>query len=345
MPGKRSEVIIIGDIKTPAETGEYVKGFALDGFNFEYWDVKSQKQWLKRFPELDDIIPYNTDNRRNIGYLIAYERGRGCIIAMDDDNYPGETDFIGGHDKVGKTLRLPTVRSTSGWFNVCDMLKTEDGQRVYPRGFPYAYRWPENDEQEILESEGRIVVNAGLWLDDPDIDAVTRLNKPVKTVELINEVMVLDPSTNCPFNTQNTAIHGEILPAYYYVVMGYSLSGLKIDRYGDIWSSYLARKIIDRMGDRVAFGTPLTIHKRHDHDLMKDLGQEYWGMVLTNKLVKVLDAIELAENSYSDCYRELSHKLEEKIKEDDGLSLEVKNYFYKVTKNMRIWLDVCGELI
>ena len=341
---KEVEVIVIGDNKTPSETSEYVKRFAKDGFNFEYWDIEKQKQWLKRFPELDDIIPYNTDNRRNVGYLVAYERGSDCLISMDDDNYPGDDDFMGGHARVGKTLRLPTVRSNSGWFNVCDMLEIEDGQRVYPRGYPYASRWVKDEAYEIDEAEGKIVVNAGLWLGDPDVDAVTRLNRPVNVLGLKRDILVLDPSTNCPFNTQNTAFHREILPAYYYVLMGESLGGLKIDRYGDIWSSYLSRKVIDRMGGRVSFGTPLTIHRRHDHDLLKDLGQEYWGMMLTNSLVVILEQIHLTNNSYFENYKELSLKLEEKVSEQNGLSKEIKRYFYKICGNMRIWVDVCSAL-
>lgn len=338
------EVIVIGDLKSSVETSEYVSGFIKKGFHFEYWDVKAQKEWLKRFPDLDAMIPYNTDNRRNIGYLIAYERGRQCIIALDDDNYPTNDDFFGAHARVGKTLTLPTVSSKSGWFNICDMLEFEGGHRVYPRGYPYSKRWAQDESRDISESTGRIVVNAGLWLDDPDIDAVTRLNRPVTALELKNEVFVLDPSTNCPFNTQNTGFHRDIIPAYYYVVMGEDLGGLKIDRYGDIWSSYLARKVIDAMNDRVAFGTPLTRHKRHAHDLMKDLGQEYWGMVLTNRLVQILSSIQLSSSAYTDCTRELSLKLEREVATQDDLSDGIKRYFNKIFKNMRIWLDVCSDL-
>ena len=342
---KDVEVIIIGDLKSHSETEAYTTRYAKNGFRFEYWNVPSQKQWLKRFPDLDAIIPYNTDNRRNIGYLIAYERGRECIIALDDDNYPTEEDFFGQHGIVGKIATLPTISSNSGWYNVCDMLELEGDHRVYPRGYPYAKRWVKDEKSTITDAIGRVVVNAGLWLDDPDIDAVTRLNRPIKATGLRRyDHLVLDPSTNCPFNTQNTAFHRDILPSYYYVVMGENLGGLKIDRYGDIWSSYLSRKVIDRMDDRVAFGKPLTIHRRHEHDLLKDLGQEYWGMVLTNRLIELLSNITLTKRTYSECYIELSEKLDMAIVDQSDVQDEVKRYFSKICANMRIWVDVCSVL-
>lgn len=338
------EVLVIGDLKTPKETREYAEKFRNKGFHFEYWDVNAQKSWLERFPELDRVIPYNSDNRRNIGYLIAYERGRECIIAVDDDNYPIEADYLEGHAKVGTKQRWKTVRSSSGWYNVCELLEIEGGYKLYPRGYPYAYRWLKDEYCEFFESEGRIVVNAGLWLGDPDVDAATRLYRPINSIGLKEKTLVLDPSTICPFNTQNTAFHRDILPCYYYIPMGEVIDGLKIDRYGDIWSSYFAKKVIDKMNDRVAFGVPLSRHERNTHDLLKDLGQEYWGMVLTNRLVDLLAQIELTATSYGDCYIELSHKLEAKIREPEDLSEGIKDYLSKICQNMRIWVGVCKEL-
>jgi len=338
------EVLVIGDQKTPEEAKEYVSKFVNQGFRFEYWDVHTQKRWLGRYPELDQMIAYNSDNRRNMGYLIAYERGCECVIAVDDDNHPTDADYVGGHAKVGTSQRWKTARSNSGWYNICELLEIDEDYTIYPRGYPYAYRWLEGEHYELFESEGRIVVNAGLWLGDPDVDAVTRLHRPISSIGLKEETIILDPSTNCPINSQNTAFHRDVLPCYYYVVMGQAIDGLKIDRYGDIWSGYLARKVIDKMDDRVAFGVPLSRHERHPHNLLKDLGQEYWGMVLTNRLIDLLMQIELRATNYGDCYAELSHKLEAKVREQKDFSKEVKSYFSKICRNMRIWVDVCKEL-
>jgi hypothetical protein len=338
------EILIIGDLKTPNGVTDYVAEFKKRGLHFEYWDVKAQTDWLQPFPEMAASIPYNSDNRRNIGYLIAYQRGRECLIALDDDNYPTEEDYIGGHEGIGGIQRCKTVRTESGWFNVCDLLEVKEGIPIYPRGYPYACRWKGDDHIEYFESDGRVVVNAGLWLGDPDVDAVTRLSCPIHSIALKEKRVMLDTSTNCPFNTQNTAFHRDVLPSYYYVVMGQVLDGLRIDRYGDIWSSYFSRKVIDKMDDRVTFGRPLTRHDRHPHDLLKDLGEEYSGMVLTNRLVSLLADIDLTKTSYPDNYVQLSHKLEDKVNEQEDVSKDVKRYFSLVCRNMRTWIDVCREL-
>ena len=42
------EIIIIGDVKSPAESAEFVSGFSRNGFNFEYWDILRQEEWLRQ---------------------------------------------------------------------------------------------------------------------------------------------------------------------------------------------------------------------------------------------------------------------------------------------------------
>jgi len=103
----------------------------------------------------------------------------------------------------------------------------------------------------------RAIVNAGLWLDDPDVDAITRLCNDIVTTEChsrpafffcnLHCLLVLmgrqrytrDSSyvmangTWCPFNSQNTALHRDLIPAYV-------LSPL-IGRMDDIWARFNPR--------------------------------------------------------------------------------------------------------
>lgn len=94
--------IIIGDLRTPndkcKDVADRVREF---GFEAYYLDVYSQKLWLRDFPKLAGIIPYNSDNRRNIGFLFAARSGAQTIISIDDDNYPTNDDFYGYHSVVG----------------------------------------------------------------------------------------------------------------------------------------------------------------------------------------------------------------------------------------------------
>src|SRR4029077_2093685 len=121
-----------------------------------------------------------SDNRRNVGYLMALESGADFLISIDDDNYcPEQDDFFSAHAVVcDSAVSQRTVQSDTNWFNVCDLLRFEPARCVYPRGFPYFSRHRSSSTRELrLEAEVRI--NAGLWLGDPDLDAPTWMAAPV----------------------------------------------------------------------------------------------------------------------------------------------------------------------
>jgi hypothetical protein len=345
--GHRQEVsfIVIGDLKTPhSSVRALIDNIAARGFDAQYYDVEQQERWLERFPDLRRIVPYNTDCRRSIGYLMAVEQGAEVIVLIDDDNFVTDGDYLAGHAIVGKTIEMDAVASSNGWFNVCSMMRTEPERVIYPRGYPYSKRW--NDGQITkFKDRGRVVLNAGLWLGDPDVDAVTRLNEPVTTVELLTKRLMLAPGTYSPINTQNTAFHRDMLPCYYYVLTGGEFKDLGIDRYGDIWSGLFAKKVVDHMGDRVTFGLPLTDHRRNWHDLFKDLQQELRGMIFTESLVQYLDDITLSADSYAEAYVQLAEKLHDRVVWEDRIDEKLRNYFSRLLEAMRIWVDSCGAML
>lgn len=340
---KDIEFIVIGDLKTPPETERVIEDIKNRELGGEYFDIPKQRKWLKRFPALEQTIPYNSDNRRNIGYLIAVERGAEIVISLDDDNYLREEDYLAGHQIVGTTQTLKSVESSNHWFNPCSMLQTEPKRTTYPRGFPYSKRW--KDDAQFTNSNGRIVINAGLWLNNPDVDAVTNLNEPIKSLSMSSEQVMLVPGTFAPINTQNTAFHRDVLPCYYYIVMGAQINGYTLDRYGDIWSGFFAKKVIDQVGDRVAFGHPLTDHRRNIHNLFEDLQNELWGMILTDKIVPIIESINLTAGTYSDIYVELSDKLKSAINSSNEFSDDIKAYFSQITYNMKVWVNVCTKIM
>lgn len=93
----------------------------------------------------------------------------------------------------------------------------------------------------------KVVVNAGLWLDDPDVDAITRLCNDISAVEYTREESFsMAKGTWCPFNSQNTALSREMIPAY-------CLSP-RVGRYDDIWASYVCLTIMDKFDHACVFG-------------------------------------------------------------------------------------------
>jgi|TARA_B100002003_G_scaffold249726_1_gene286834 hypothetical protein len=344
--GHKDEVgfIVIGDRKTPKEAGEEIKRIKGRGFEADYLDIPAQEDWLSRFANLKEMIPYNSDNRRNVGYLLAVEQGAEIIISIDDDNYAlTNEDYLAAHKIVGTFQEMKAARSDNGWYNICRLLETEPSRTIYPRGFPYYKRWA--DTADLTTASGRVVINVGLWLQHPDTDAVTNLNEPVKVTDMHSERIMLDHGVYTAINTQNTALHRDVLPAYYYILMGAPIEGNKIDRYGDIWSGFFIQKVINHMNERITVGPPLTNHIRNKHNLFNDLRQELWGMILTDYLTPILESIQLTAPTYDGAYFELANKLEKAVIDDDKASDEVKQYFRQMTEAMRIWVDVCREIM
>jgi hypothetical protein len=322
-------IVVVGDLKSPPETGAYCAQVARDlGCRVEYFDVERQRDYLRRSPALAEHLPYNTFSRRNIGDLYAYEEGASVIVRTDDDNYPlAGTDYLGGHAHVGVPTRLPTVSSRIGWYNCCELLEAAHGRPFYPRGFPYPLRWKDAG-LERREEQVRVGLNAGLWLGEPDVDAITRLAEPIDALRLRADapsVVALARGTWCAVNTQNTAYARELIPAAFVSPF--------LGRYDDIWSGYLLRKLMDHLDDRVSYGLPLVRQDRNVHDLWKDLEHEMKGNILTPHLLDVLGRKELKGTSYAACYAELADHLEREIQED-------RDYFAPVWTGMRIWAEI-----
>lgn len=339
------EILVIGDKKTPLGVEELMIKIRDKGINAEYFDISKQEEWLKKFPDLKNIIPYNSDNRRNIGYLIAAERGAEIIVAVDDDNYVDSSkDYLADQSIVGKTIDFEALSDESGWFNICSMMRFNPNRKIYPRGYPYAKRFKDG-KTSIRKVNGRIVINEGLWFEDPDIDSITRLTEDVKGEEVLKEQIFLDKGTFSPINTQNTAYHRDILPCLYFVLMGGKINGLVIERYGDIWFGLFAKKIIDHMGDYISFGKPFATHKRNTHNLLKDLKWEFWAIMFTETLAEFLDGVSLSSKNYADCYLELAGKLEKFIFDNEKIENDAKTYFKEVVDAMRIWVKTCNSVL
>jgi len=339
------EIIVIGDLKTPLDIDSFINKINESGYKVRYFDIPSQEKWLDKFPDLKKIVPYNSDNRRNIGYLMAVENGAEIIILVDDDNYPIESvDFLKEHSIVGQTINFEAVSDESKWFNICSMIKFNPERKIYPRGYPYSKRFKDGKITKTKKT-GKIIINEGLWLQDPDIDSITRLAEDVKGVEVLSESVVLDKGIFSPINSQNTAFHKDALPCSYFVLMGGNINGLVIERYGDIWFGYFAKKIIDHMGGFVRFGSPVALHKRNTHNILKDLKQEFWAIQFSEYLVDFIENVKLDSNTYSASYIELADKLEKFVLENKNFNPEAQIYFKQVVSAMKIWVEVCKKIL
>ncbi len=349
---KHVRLSIIIDRKTPASASAAAAKARDQGFDVWCPTLDEQVEYLKRVGAPDDWVPWNTDNRRNIGFLKAQERGADVLISIDDDNYClPDSDFVGCHHVVGQTVGELSGTQWAGanpWYNICDRLTTAQPQQIFARGFPYeSRRQPTAALAAVPASAGQriVAINAGLWTDDPDVDALTRLTLKPRVTSAQPAGVVMAPETWSPINTQNTALIGAAMPAYYYVRMGFPLQGLKIDRFGDILSGYFVQACAKHLGHVARIGDPVAEHRRSQHNLFKDLYFELAGVVLIEDLVPWLQQLKLSGSSYTEAYSALADALEAHAPSCKGFVWDEggREFLRDTAACMRTWLRVISN--
>lgn len=333
------DFIVIGDRKSAAGTAEFCATIR-QYYPCTYLDIPAQKQYLDRFPQLWSHLRLDSIQRRNIGLLMAYENGADVIITIDDDNFVMNQDFVGLHSVVGTRPQMPAYASTSGWFNVCSVLEVDGNLEFYHRGYPVEMRWIEMSHSTTIASSDRLIAgNAGFWLDNPDIDAVTRMvRQPV--VRGLKQPWTgnfcLHNGTWSPFNSQNTALMRSAIPAYF-------LSPY-VGRYDDIWASYILTRIAEHLNHCIAFGYPLVRQERNPHDLWKDLDVERNGMIMTGEFCAALRALNLKGMTYAECFGEVAAGLRQAWKEGANWTESQKDWRAKLLEGMEVWRNVFASL-
>ena len=242
--------VVVGDTKTPHE--EYEK---LDCI---YLDPDKQAEM---YPELSEAIGWKTIQRRNIGFVYAYEHGADVVATVDDDNIP--YDNWGTDLYVGKEVEVDYY--TNKELLVFDPLSVTNQSNLWHRGFPIDLLPYKN----LIEYKGKKkitpLIQADLWDGDPDIDAMCRLSfKPIVKFDTTSPFAAAEIS---PFNSQNTFIHRDALK--HYAVWPY------VGRMDDIWGGYYAQKMIG--ADKLIYNRASVYQDRNVQDLITNLEKEIIG--------------------------------------------------------------------
>jgi hypothetical protein len=276
--------------------------------NHAYYGIDYQH---KLYPKLSALIGENCIQRRSIGFLEALKWGADIVVSIDDDNVPlGDSYFDEMALLLGLRLRLRTTKgpsdspypftevglekqpnafnglsasSPSGWFDVGRLLISDDDGWPEHRGFPHTKR-----AEPVFEAitNARIGVAAGICMGDPDIGAVERIaNGPIVhgVSEILRSGVVTDPKkTWAVFNSQNTAVIRELVPAWFMFPHW--------GRYDDIMASLVVQRIMAERDLHVHFGRPFVWQQRNKHNLMQDLTMEIMGMQNIEKMAAFLES-------------------------------------------------------
>jgi len=332
--------VVTGDLKTPAEAKTFViESGVKHNVQTVYMDVEEQNEYLSRFPELKEHLPWNSIQRRNVSILYAYEQNVDVIITIDDDNFcDPNTDYIGlhlsnisGEERTG----LQMVSSSTKWYNVCEMLEEKNEVPFYHRGFPMEERWAKRVTELSPSAPNNTIVrvNAGLWLGDPDIDACARLANNIEAVSYRYQNhpnFCLASQTWSPFNSQNTAIHRDLIPAY--------ILSPNIGRMDDIWGSYVTLRLMEHFGHSVAFGQPIVRQDRNTHNYFRDHEKEAQGLELGQQFTLMLRTMELHSNTYLEGISEISSKLRTSVSMNSSLTNENdRQFILNLCDSLDVW--------
>lgn len=240
------QLVIVGDLKTPSD------------YHVENAIYLTPLEQHKMFPVFSEIMGWNNDCRRTVGFLYAIKTLNADIVAtVDDDNIP--LDGWGDNLMVGRRMDAVVYYTNLPMF---DPLIATSNPDLWYRGYPLPLIRSRRQFETAVES---VVCNvqSDFWNGNPDVDAICRMSvRDECTFEKHGPFTSNKPS---PFNSQNTFLHKDVLPDYFPFPF--------IERLCDIWASYYTQA----MGHKVIYGQASVEHRRNTHNLLRDMKMEYMG--------------------------------------------------------------------
>lgn len=275
--------VVVGDKKTPPSFS------SLSSPRLVYLSPDDQRALPYKIVSL---LPWNHFGRKNVGFLFAIHHGAETIYDVDDDNI-----FL--EDKMTLFDEKPThqVQSKSSVFNVYSCFQQRD-QGAYgvsspsfswPRGFPLdlisdpaTSRCGDNVLVAEQKERPSIGVLQSLANNDPDIDAIYRLTRPLPfSFDETNLQVVLPPGLMTPYNAQATMHFSK---AFWGMLLPITVHG----RVSDIWRSYWTQRLLWDVDLRLAFSNPWVLQDRNPHSYLGDFKAEEHLYHRSGALVKYL---------------------------------------------------------
>jgi hypothetical protein len=259
--------VIVGDTKTPHEM--YTSLEHEFGSCIVYLHPDQQETY---YPELSKTIGWKSIQRRNIGFIFAYDQGADIVATVDDDNIP--YDSWGDNLLVGQEVEIDIFKHKT--FNVFDPISPTNCSDLWHRGYPIEMVPEKNNIEYLGKDTRKVLIQADFWDGDPDIDALCRLSK--KPIVKFEEFNPFGSPDIAPFNSQNTFLLREVLP--YYAVLPHA------GRMDDIWGAYIVQHYFPCS---VVYNKASVYQARNPQDLVTNLENEVIGYRNTYKLLNDLE--------------------------------------------------------
>ena len=253
-------LVVVGDTKTPHQ--EY------KDLDCVYLSPDIQENISR---ELSDTIGWKSIQRRNLGFLFAYQQGADIVATVDDDNIP--YDDWGQNVLVGQEIECDLYEPED---DVFDPLSITNTLHIWHRGYPIELLQKRHRVEYKGKTKRKVLVQADLWDGDPDIDAMARLT--MKPIVKYNITSPYCSNKIAPFNSQNTFLAREVIP--FYTVLPH------VGRMDDIWGAYIMQYYFP---NSVIYNKASVYQDRNVQDLITNLEKEIIGYRNTFNLLNDLE--------------------------------------------------------
>jgi len=279
------------------------------GINASVWNRTDIERMLG---DRSWVISSRDSACRCFGFLVATAR---YVYTFDDDCTPPTADSGVPANPVLDHLQNLRAASHPDYFNT--MYDVE-----FVRGYPHALR------------RGRpTAISHGLWLNHPDLDAITQRRRPELRIEdEVPIVQTVPRGAQYSMCGMNMAFDRELIgPAMYFGLMG---DGQPWGRYDDLWAGWCSKAICDHLGFGVKTGRPYIVHHKASN-WRNNLEREAMGVRWASALHEFFDSVRFdgRHDTVTACYLELAAQVEERLASLDA-------YFVRLAEAMRVWTEL-----
>lgn len=232
------------------------------------------------------IIPRRSDTIRSYGFLKAWEAGLDVWTMDDDVRLIEDTDPLKSYKQINNIDSF----DCTGYYSVGSMTSTLEEMR----GYPYQHR------------RRPTAVQYGGWTNIPDFDAIKQITCLGEEGYSFDRAFEPVPThlgvTGC---IMNAYIPHRWIPAMYQLLMGLEEYG--VDRYGDIWSGLLMKRVADHLRESVVINGVASVRHERASNPWASLKREAPGFEANEGLWEQLLRVELTKDNPLQAYWELSN--------------------------------------
>jgi reversibly glycosylated polypeptide len=290
---------------------------------------------------LEHAIPRRNGASRSLGFLIAWKESDDdeVVVALDDDCRVESARFAEDVTRIFVDGVQHSAGVDGDFLNVLDLYEEVDGQRLFPRGFPYSLRGSYQISKLREHPAQRVVFNLGLWNGILDVNAIDKIQLPSWSID---SAVLRTPNAIIPTGvlaclcSMNMQFRRSVIPAAYQLPMHVEvLPNWVIDRYGDIWGGFIMKALADKRGDRVSVGAPLIRHLK-EGGFERNIWQEHAGHLVNDEFIDMLRraAERIPCGSYLEMMKQLTQIFQE---ETASRSSILRPYLVHLTAALKAW--------